>query len=62
MLTVDIQYPNGDNGAYLKIQNPNAGYFILLDPANCESTIFTDDGDPADATFVCRCRPAPITK
>ncbi|CAI4214313.1 unnamed protein product [Parascedosporium putredinis] len=38
------KYPNGDNGRFLLAQNPDAGYFALLDPENCEVWTFTSKG------------------
>ncbi|KAK4241773.1 hypothetical protein C8A03DRAFT_30078 [Achaetomium macrosporum] len=45
-------YPNGQSGNSLLGINPNAGFWTLADPLNCESYAMTDDGDPNDGEFV----------
>lgn len=39
-------YPNGDNGDYLYNLNPSAGFFILQDPADCNSILVGNNGGP----------------
>uniref|UniRef100_A0A0P0BUL1 chitinase n=1 Tax=Hypocrella siamensis TaxID=696354 RepID=A0A0P0BUL1_9HYPO len=45
-------YPNGQNGAYLILQNPDAGYHTLIDASDCENIEFTENGDPNLEKFV----------
>lgn len=45
-------YPNGLNGAFLVGVNPNAGYYWLADPENCEDISVTANGNPLSASWV----------
>ncbi|KAM7210667.1 Mutanase [Rhypophila decipiens] len=45
-------YPNGLNGQFLLGENPNAGFYTLEDPEDCEITDITDSGPQSGVDYV----------
>lgn len=45
-------YPNGQNGQYLLLQNPDAGFYTLENPDDCEITDITDAGPQSGVDYV----------
>ncbi|THV55841.1 hypothetical protein BGAL_0003g00830 [Botrytis galanthina] len=46
------RYPNQQGGAFLLSVNPEAGYYWLENPEDCEDPSFTNAGDPNGAKWV----------
>ncbi|KAM0465725.1 hypothetical protein ACHAPV_001782 [Trichoderma viride] len=51
-IIISHTYPNGLNGAYLVRVNPNAGYYDIEDPENCEDISITSVGPQNGVKYV----------